>query len=153
MDGPRGGSGHYSELSQNPRSFKRQRAAAPKKKRSSAARAVTTRRAHKPRYGWAPSSLSTQVINPKSAQTLRYQKRQVASTLGVTGIITGAGPGTAFPYLYSPSTLLAPQSATYKTLFNKMKVNSIKLIFELQTLEESDDSIIPAIYIRYNPRS
>lgn len=148
MDGPRGGSyGH--ELSQGARPYKRQRAA-PKKKRRTVSRAKTTSGRSRRTFGWAPSSLSTQIINPRSAQTLRYQKRQAASTIGTAGVVTGAGAGTPFPYLYSPSTLLAPQSATYRTLFNKMKVNSIKLIFELQTLEESDDSLIPNINIRYN---
>jgi len=150
MDGPRGGS-YGAELSYNPRSAKRARAAAPKRKRRvTAARSKIAKRFTHPSHGWSPASVSTQIINPRSAHFLRTQKRIVNSTFGTGGIFIGAGPGTAFPVLFNTSTISCPQYATYTTLFNKMKVNNIKLTFELQTLDQTDDSLLPIIYIRFN---
>lgn len=149
MDGPRGGSyGH--ELSYNPRATKRQRVAPRKKRHATAARAKTTRRFTNARYGWSPASVSTQILNPRSAHTLRYQKRSVNTTMGTAGVVIGAGAGTPFPIGFTTSTISVPQYATYAALFNKMKVNSIKFVFELITLDQTDDDLLPTIYIRFN---
>jgi len=53
-------------------------------------------------------------------------------------------------YLYSPPSTATPFYTTYTGQFTKFRVNWIKLRFELTTFEQTDDSIMPTIYIRAN---
>lgn len=150
MDGPRGGSYGYSIGSQQG-SSKRRRVAPTKKRRVvTASRSKTSARpSYARRRGFfsTPPSVSTQMINTRQPGTLHIVKRYL-STGFTSGVVTGTGASQ--PFVLSPSCQEFDPGNIYRPLFNKAKVLSIKYIFELAALEQTDDSILPTVMVRYN---
>lgn len=79
---------------------------------------------------------------------MRGTRTFVVNRTAVLGTITTLVGGQAF--LYSPSSTTTPLYSTYSGQFTKFRVNNIKLRFELTTFEQTDDSLMPTIYIRRN---
>lgn len=77
--------------------------------------------------------------------TRTFTVNRTANLLPV--ITTGATPISA---LYSPNLQTAPLHNIYGPMFVKCKVNWIKFRFELTTFEQTDDSIMPTIYVKRN---
>jgi len=108
-------------------------------------RKTVRRAAASARFGYALPSASLRIMNAKGGSGgLRTCDNSTLVQL------TGAGAGTGYPILFNLSTAQIPNFATYSPLFTKLKVNSIKFIFELTTIEQSDDALIPIVYCRYN---
>lgn len=107
-------------------------------------RKAVRRRVGSARFGFALPSPSTRILNPSGvSSTLHFNKTTTLTAY------TGAGAGTQYPIIISPSTSQMPQFATYSPLFTKMRVNYIKVIYELITTEQTDDALLPNIVMRY----
>jgi len=81
-----------------------------------------------------------QRFNLRGTRTFTVNRTTVLGT-----ITTSPAP---IPVLYTPSSTTTPLFALYTDQFTKYRVNSIKMRFELTTFEQTDDSIMPTIYIR-----
>lgn len=103
----------------------------------------------------APSRGSRSGVRPSETTDvtdLQYMNTKGSRSFNVnrtTNIVNIAALGNVGA-VYNPSTTVSPLQSTMTALFTKMKVNWIKAIFTLTTLETADDDVMPIVYIRYN---
>lgn len=134
-----------------PRIIKRKYAFAPSRTtrvRKAAAAKTTTRRTRRTRTRRAPAVSAGGRPDGIQRFNQRGSRSFTVNRTAVLGNINTLASGQAF--LYSPSSAATPFYSIYTGQFTKFRVNSIKMRFELTTFEQTDDSVMPTIYIRRN---
>lgn len=112
--------------------------------------AMMTRRRRPKVTNLIPRS-DTVVINRMRTPVYRIKRQKTDAFFGAApDPFVGANTYVVRTFVQTPDDISIPQHAQYRALFREFKIYAIKYIFTLTTLEQTDNAIIPVMYLRYN---